>query len=156
MADEPQRPDWHLPPEDEAGEPERYEDPALTEAQQHARQQRGERLRRALEAWAEVQSAEEQVSAWAEEHASQVEEVEAELREAFVDAAVAWLTEKWGTHPVCPYCGTQSWSVGTPFDVSLENGQALAPHFSAMCNNCGNTVFINAILAGLYPEPEEQ
>jgi hypothetical protein len=48
-----------------------------------------------------------------------------------------------------------AWSIGTPFEISLENGEALSPHFPVMCDNCGNTVFINAILAGLLPEPEE-
>jgi len=77
-----------------------------------------------------------------------------ELRQLFIAAAVRWLERQWKPHRRCPYCEAASWSVGTPSAISLESGEALSPHFPVMCDNCGNTVFINAILAGLLPEEE--
>lgn len=77
----------------------------------------------------------------------------AEVEKALVNAAIEWLTEVWGAQRPCPYCGHTDWSVGTPYEIQLASGQTLAPHFTVMCETCGNTVFINAILAGIVPEP---
>lgn len=72
---------------------------------------------------------------------------------ALLDQAVQWLQEKWGNRP-CPYCGHIEWEVGTPLEIGLSGGEAMSPTFPVMCGNCGQTAFVNAILAGLLPEPE--
>jgi hypothetical protein len=77
-----------------------------------------------------------------------------QLRIAFVNAAIEWLAAKWGDRHPCPYCGTDEWTVGVPVNLLLESRETLPPHFTVMCTNCGNTVFINAILAGLFPETD--
>jgi hypothetical protein len=133
-----------------ADEEQRVEDPAI----HVARQERGERLQRALDQWSAIQSQEEKAAVWAEEHAAQVEQAATELQDAFIDAAIAWLGEKWGPEPTCPFCRNKSWAVGTSVDIALASGATLSPHFTVMCDNCGNTVFINAILAGLLPQPD--
>jgi hypothetical protein len=75
-----------------------------------------------------------------------------------VENAIAWVREKWGERP-CPYCQHLEWQVGTPLEIPLASGEVMSPTmsptFPVMCGNCGNTVLVNAILAGLVPEPRE-
>lgn len=95
-------------------------------------------------------------------HIHDVDEKDAELAEAvhemyaaYIDAAVTWLERKWGAERPCPYCHSVEWSVSRPFNLLLESREALAPHFSVVCTNCGNTVLVNAVLAGLFEGPEQ-
>ena len=74
--------------------------------------------------------------------------------EELLDRAIAWLEERWGADRACPYCGTRAWQVGTPLEIPLADGSAMTPAFPVMCTFCGNTVLINAIVAGLVPESE--
>jgi predicted nucleic-acid-binding Zn-ribbon protein len=67
-----------------------------------------------------------------------------------MDAAITWLHQKWTQN--CPYCGNHEWRVSTPFELSRTDGKALSPHFAVMCTNCGQTAFINAIVAGIVPD----
>jgi hypothetical protein len=76
------------------------------------------------------------------------------------EKTVAWLETKWsrsdGEAAPCPYCGTRQWSVGLPTLPVTYSGPpfaGFAPVVPVMCLNCGNTVFINAILSGLLPPP---
>jgi hypothetical protein len=69
-----------------------------------------------------------------------------------IQRAIEWLTQKWGPDPACPYCGGRGWEVGTPVEVRLLSGDAMSPAVPILCDTCGNTVFINAIRAGLIPE----
>lgn len=91
-----------------------------------------------------------------EQTAQELESAAQEVQQTLLNAAIEWLAERWGPQQACPYCETTSWSVGTPFFVSLQSGESLSPHFAVMCDNCGNTVFINAILAGLVPEEDAE
>jgi hypothetical protein len=87
-----------------------------------------------------------------------------DLQRAQIAAAISWLARKWGEEAKpCPYCGTAAWHVGTPqyIDVGFGHGEpgfsTMSPTFPVMCSNCGNTVLINAVLAGLVePEPPHQ
>ena len=73
--------------------------------------------------------------------------------------AIAWLADKWrDTH--CPYCDALSWAVGetvqilAAFPISYGKGR-FSPAFTVMCTNCGHTSLVNAIVAGIVPEPDE-
>src|SRR4051794_9450387 len=79
-----------------------------------------------------------------------------EGRADFVQGAIAWIVEKWPVPRECPHCHTTEWEVGTPFELRTGGDASLTPHFPVMCSNCGNTVLINAVRAGLVPEPEEE
>jgi hypothetical protein len=79
------------------------------------------------------------------------------------EVAVAWLKEKWGDEPGCPYCGNNEWSVGVPTQLTTRPRMAPAPTFGSlpavfpvMCTNCGQTTFVSAILAGIVPQPGEE
>lgn len=52
-----------------------------------------------------------------------------------IDAIIRWLQEKWGDPKDCPFCGTSRWIVLRP--------SALSNLATVMCDNCGQTVFIN-------------
>ena len=72
-----------------------------------------------------------------------------------IDEEVRWLRDNWGERP-CPYCGNKRWEVGTPDELVDQYGVPMHPTFPFMCSQCGNTVFINAIRAGLWPEPDSR
>jgi hypothetical protein len=86
-----------------------------------------------------------------------------ELTQAQIAAAINWLRLKWGevSRP-CPYCENETWNVGTPVYLDVGWGRSvpgystMSPMFPVMCSNCGNTVFVNAILAGISDEPEDE
>jgi hypothetical protein len=78
---------------------------------------------------------------------------EIKREQADLEAAIEWLREKWGDHR-CPYCDHLEWQVGTPAEIQTFSTAGLSPTFPVMCGNCGQTVFVNAILAGLRSEPE--
>src|SRR4051812_21106895 len=88
----------------------------------------------ALARLVEDQEREEQRKRWSEDP-------------AFIEKAIRWLDERWGPHAPCPYCRSESWGIGSPFELPTTSGGALTPHFPVMCSVCGNTVFINAVLA---------
>ena len=69
--------------------------------------------------------------------------------------AIAHLRAKWGER-ACPMCGVGNWSVNestfqlTEFNQgSIIIGGPVVPVLPVICMNCGNTVLINAITAGL-------
>jgi ribosomal protein S27AE len=67
------------------------------------------------------------------------------------------LRQKWGANRFCPMCGVNQWSVQDSMYqlLQLNQGAALVigspviPVIPVVCNNCGNTVLVNAIAAGL-------
>ena len=144
MADEP---GWHETPPDV----EQEIDAKL--AQQRAMEHKAA-VDAALRRLAEAQQGEFAATEEASLHAERVERAAAEVEQAFIAAAIDWLQRKWGSERECPYCGNLGWSISTPFNVLLESRETLSPHFAAMCTNCGNTVFINAILAGLVNDED--
>lgn len=78
-----------------------------------------------------------------------------EVEEDLVASAIEWLQEKWGDNP-CPYCGVLGWEVSSPVAIQLASGETVTPSFPVMCSNCGQTVFVNAVRAGLLPEPSDE
>lgn len=82
---------------------------------------------------------------------------ERERAKAEVDQAIAWLESKWakgdgGAATRCPYCQHNSWSVGPPLEL-VTRRSAMAPLFPVVCDTCGHTTFISAVVAGLVPDP---
>jgi len=72
------------------------------------------------------------------------------------------LNSKWQGRP-CQMCGVGNWTVSDSiFELREYNqgnmvigGGPLIPVVPVTCNNCGNTVFVNAIKAGLI-EPNKK
>lgn len=78
---------------------------------------------------------------------AEAEQATMELEEALVAAAIAWLSDQWGIHKPCPYCGNAEWTVGLPVRWAGPE-----PIFPVTCDTCGNTALINAILAGVVTQ----
>ena len=75
--------------------------------------------------------------------------------------AVEWLDKHWGGEWACPICGNSEWTgEDTPMEIrSFKEGRMAAtgpviPLLVITCSTCGNTLFFNAILAGLVEKPE--
>jgi predicted nucleic-acid-binding Zn-ribbon protein len=69
-----------------------------------------------------------------------------------------WITEKWN-HGACPVCGANSYQVGAEIGeirpiAGLSPGKGAYPVVPVNCTNCGYTVLINAIVAGVLRRPE--
>lgn len=65
--------------------------------------------------------------------------------------------------PVCPLCGQKDWSISTQVFQAPEYqpaapsaGGAALPMLPMVCVNCGNTYFINAVVAKLIEPREKQ
>lgn len=73
------------------------------------------------------------------------------------------LNEKWKSK-VCPMCGGNAWtyddSLCTPLTLGTNNsinlGGKILPLVPVTCTNCGNTVFINALVANAYERDREE
>jgi len=77
------------------------------------------------------------------------------------DKFIKLLNEKWGGRK-CPMCGGGPWNVqDSPFQLMKFNegkivvGGPLIPVIPVSCRNCGNTVLVNAIIAGVV-EPDNK
>ena len=77
---------------------------------------------------------------------------------------ISLLNAKWRSNP-CPMCGVRGWAVlDKVFELREFHGGALVlgsgpiiPIVPVTCNNCGNTIFINAIKAGIVDaEPKKE
>jgi hypothetical protein len=73
------------------------------------------------------------------------------------DAVIAFLNSKWGNRS-CPMCNKGPWSVqDRVFQLNefhqgnLVVGGPLIPVIPVSCGNCGHTVLVNAIIAGVLP-----
>jgi len=75
---------------------------------------------------------------------------------------LAHLGHKWESKK-CPMCGQQAWVIGkNVFELREfhEKGFVIGPGpivpiIPVTCSNCGNTVLINAFIAGISPRPAE-
>jgi hypothetical protein len=72
------------------------------------------------------------------------------------EKALRHLNEKWGQKN-CPMCGINNWNVSDKiFELrEFNNGNLVVgkestifPVFPVSCNNCGNSIFVNALIAG--------
>lgn len=66
---------------------------------------------------------------------------------------------------VCPICGNTQWSVNSIItemrefqngNLILGGNSSIMPFVSITCNNCGHTLFINAIRAGIVSPNSQQ
>jgi len=72
------------------------------------------------------------------------------------DKIIAFLNEKVPQMGACPLCKQNRWSVSDTiwevqefFQGGLKVGSPKMPFVSITCANCGNTIFLNAIVAGI-------
>jgi len=78
-----------------------------------------------------------------------------EEKKANVEKVIQHLNQKWGSRP-CPMCGSNSWNVSDKIyelrefqegHLVIGNGP-IFPVIPVSCNNCGNSVMVNALLSG--------
>jgi hypothetical protein len=77
------------------------------------------------------------------------------------EALIKHLSEKWAGRK-CSQCGVESWQIQESlFELRQFSGGGLTvggpvmPVVPVTCANCGNTVLLNAIVAGVMPKPED-
>ena len=78
------------------------------------------------------------------------------------DKVVSLITQKWKNW-TCPFSGDSNWIVAdhavTPMTIgqggSIIMGGANYPQVMLICKTCGYTVFINAVLVGIFPPSPE-
>lgn len=83
------------------------------------------------------------------------------MKKANGQEIINFLNERWHG-AVCPLCGGQKWNVTDKYfelrefnDGNIVIGgpnNSIVPVIPVTCDNCGNTVFINALSAGLLKE----
>lgn len=94
-----------------------------------------------------------------------------ELTQEERDKAAQWVIAKWGPHgSPCPICKHTRWLVGQHLVASsiVSSGGHITllggptyPFVQILCQNCGNTQFLNAVVMGIVkplekePSPEE-
>ena len=75
--------------------------------------------------------------------------------------AVEWLDKHWKGDWICSICGNSDWG-GDDQAMELRRFNAgrlaatgpVIPLLVITCSTCGNTLFFNAILAGLVERPD--
>jgi hypothetical protein len=79
-----------------------------------------------------------------------------------VNKAIAHLREKWAGSP-CPMCRVTNWNVQDSIyqlpqfnPIGMVVGGSLIPVIPVSCGNCGNTILVNAIKAGVWINPGGQ
>jgi len=76
---------------------------------------------------------------------------------------IEYLQAKWGGKS-CPMCGKTDWSImGRVYELReygetglVLGGNTIVPIVPVLCKNCGNTVLVNAIIAGLVDRDKEK
>jgi len=84
----------------------------------------------------------------------------AEKKEINIQNVIKHLSEKWGNQS-CPMCGSNDWNVSdTIYELRkyhggnlIIGGGPILPIVPIICNNCGNSIFINAIISGAIDRP---
>ena len=74
---------------------------------------------------------------------------------------IAHLSNKWSGRR-CPLCNTGNWNVSDKVYELREfhggglviGGTPIVPVVPVTCDNCGNTVLVNTIVAGLTPQEQ--
>jgi len=87
---------------------------------------------------------------------------EPELKENF-QKLIHHLSDKWKGSP-CPMCQHSGWTVDdNVYELRKFNGGKLVlgggpilPIIPVTCNNCGNTVFVNALKAGVVQQEKNK
>ncbi len=77
------------------------------------------------------------------------------------DKATEWLDSHWQGEQACPVCGKDVWGIHDeaveirPYSGGqLTVGGPIFPYLAVICMSCGNTMFFNALHAGLLEQPE--
>lgn len=74
------------------------------------------------------------------------------------EKALQWLEEKWPLEKrKCEICDNYDWNISQHIiapavfsnNFSLSVGGETYPQFMVLCNNCGNTKYINAVISGI-------
>lgn len=79
------------------------------------------------------------------------------LTQKQVETIIAFVKLKWGDNHPCPMCSFSDWGVISdvialePRDTTIGGPDRHVPIVPIMCKNCGSTVLVNAIVAGLVP-----
>ena len=74
-----------------------------------------------------------------------------------LDKLTQYLSEKWKKPVSCAVCGENKWTISESVHELREfhggsmviGGSALIPLVPITCNNCGNTVLLNPLIAGI-------
>jgi len=73
-----------------------------------------------------------------------------------VNVFIAYLKSKWGETLRCPMCTNTEWDVQeSTYELREWNPHTLVstgpvlPLIPVVCTNCGNTILVNAIAAGI-------
>lgn len=86
-----------------------------------------------------------------------------EEKKVNVEKVIQHLNQKWGNR-ACPMCGSSKWNVSDNVyelrefhggNLVLGNGP-IFPVIPVSCNNCGNSVMINALVAGAIERPKNE
>ena len=79
-----------------------------------------------------------------------------------MEKVLQYLDKKWGESKTCPVCNHGDWTVfERVYDIreyhkeGMVLGGGVIPFVIASCDNCGNTRFFNAIIAGVVKPQEE-
>lgn len=70
---------------------------------------------------------------------------------------MAWLNDRWQGQKTCPVCSNNKWQLGGLVELRPYTGGGLVigggvfPTLQVICENCGNTLLFNALVAGLLP-----
>lgn len=87
------------------------------------------------------------------------------LSEKDKQKVIQWVKEKYDQTAgiVCSVCQKKKWTIGDDLvmpsvfkDNAVQIGGVGYPQAMLLCNNCGHTIFINAVRVGLIPEVEAQ
>ncbi len=79
------------------------------------------------------------------------------LNEEQYQKLIKHITEKWQSPPACSVCRNNDWNVSREVYELREfhggsmviGGSALVPVSPVTCNNCGNVVLVNTLVAGI-------
>ena len=79
------------------------------------------------------------------------------------ERAAKWASERWKRPADCIVCGSNNWTIGDVLELRPFRGGnfvigrgPIFPVFPVTCNVCGNTVFINAVAAGVVLPPSAE
>lgn len=79
--------------------------------------------------------------------------------------ALDWLEHQWlKSNRKCEICSSEEWSISEELiappilNHSVMLGGTTYPQFMIICNKCGNTKYINAVISGILKNemPDEQ
>jgi hypothetical protein len=82
------------------------------------------------------------------------------LSPAESQTALTWLNIHW-QNQACPFHGPTKWEVGQVIMTLPYSGGGVSlggptyPLLVVTCTQCGHTVLVNAIVAGVVPRPEQ-